>query len=314
MSLYKFEKVSKLFNSEKVLDDISLEINKGSVVGLIGRNGSGKTTTLKIMANLLIADEGNVYYNNRRITSDDNYLLSDISVFFDPERSLYWRLTGIENLKRILLLKHLKYNNEREKIEYLLKELNMFESKDDYVMNYSKGMKTKILLIACFLGSPKAILLDEPFTGLDYESKNKVIKLFTDYSKKGGTIILTEHSLVDLQRICTKMFWYEKGVIIFRGKPDEILQSIEGEGVIEVVCKDYNMFIEGINSLLLKDISIKQKDEKLYILSNNVVHDFELIKNQCDDYYFSLELHLKGFEDLYIFDKRLNGENNENLS
>ncbi len=308
MSLYKFENVSKLFTGKKVLDNISLEIDKGSVVGLIGRNGSGKTTTLKIMANLLIADEGYVYFNDRRVISDDNNLLSDISVFFDPERSLYWRLTGIENLKRILLLKHLKYNNEKEKIENLLKELDIFKNKDDYVMNYSKGMKTKILLIACFLGSPKVILLDEPFTGLDYESKNKVIKLFTDYSKKGGSIILTEHSLADLQRICTKMLWYEKGTIIFSGKPDEILQNIEGEGVIEVVCKDYNMLIERLNSLQVRDLGIKRKDDKLYILSNNVVHDFELIQNQCDDYFFSLELHLKGFEDLYIFDKRLNGE------
>ncbi len=306
--MYKFENVSKSFNSKKVLDNISLEIDKGSVVGLIGRNGSGKTTTLKIMANLLIADEGNVYFNDRQIVSDDNGMLSDISVFFDPERSLYWRLTGIENLKRILLLKHLKYSDEREKIETLLKELNIFKNKDDYIMNYSKGMKTKILLIACFLGSPKAILLDEPFAGLDYESKNKVVELFADYSKKGGTIILTEHSLIDLQRICTKLFWYEKGIIIFRGKPDEILQSIEGEGVIEVVCKDYNRFVERLSFLEIKDIKIKQKDEKLYILSNNMVHDFELIQNQCDGYFFSLELHLKGFEDLYIFDKRLNGE------
>ena len=165
--MYRFENVSVYFNDKKVLNNVSFNIKTGDVVGLIGKNGSGKTTSLKLMANLLIAEKGNVYYNDRLIKCDDTDMLSETSVFLDPERSLYWRLSAIENLKRMAVLKHLDYKKEKERIDFLLKELQIYENKDEYIMNYSKGMKTKILLISCLIGNPKVILLDEPFAGLD---------------------------------------------------------------------------------------------------------------------------------------------------
>ena len=255
------------------------------------------------MANLLIADKGNVCYNDRLVKCDDTGMLSEISVFLDPERSLYWRLSAQENLKRMAVLKHLDYKKEKEKIDFLLKELQIYENKDEYIMNYSKGMKTKILLISCLLGNPKAILLDEPFTGLDYEAKSKAVQLLSDYNKNGGTVIITEHNLLDLRRICNHFYWFEKGNIILNGTAEDILQSIPGEGVIEVICKDDTAFAEKLDNLSTHIIQVKRKDDRLYLLTNALTYDFDLIRKSCSDDIYHIEIHIKGMEDLYIFEQ-----------
>ena len=301
--MYRFENVSVSFSEKKVLNDVTFNINKGDSVGLVGKNGSGKTTSLKLMANLLIADKGVVYYNDHSIKSEDIGMLSEISVFLDPERSLYWRLSALENLKRMALLKHLDYKKEKEKIDFLLNELKIYDNKDEYIMNYSKGMKTKILLISCFLGDPGAILLDEPFTGLDYEAKSKAVQLLSEYNKNGGTVIITEHNLLDLRRICNYFFWFEKGNIILNGTTEDILQSIPGEGVIEVICKDDGAFSEKLNTLSTHIIQIKRKDDRLYLLTTAMIDDFDLIRKFCNDDIYHIEIHIKGMEDLYIFDQ-----------
>lgn len=303
--MYRFENVSVYFNDKKVLNNVSFNIKTGDVVGLIGKNGSGKTTSLKLMANLLIAEKGNVYYNDRLIKCDDTDMLSETSVFLDPERSLYWRLSAIENLKRMAVLKHLDYKKEKERIDFLLKELQIYENKDEYIMNYSKGMKTKILLISCLIGNPKVILLDEPFAGLDYEAKSKAVQLLSDYNKNGGTVIITEHNLLDLRRICNQFFWFEKGNIILNGTVEDILQSIPGEGVIEVICRDNREFAKKLDSLNTHIIQVKRKDDRLYLLTTALTYDFDLIRRSCSDDIYHIEIHIKGMEDVYIFDKEM---------
>lgn len=257
---YEFRKVYKHFNNEVILNNISFSIKAGSIVGLIGRNGSGKSTTLNLMANLLLPDKGETYFKQNIIKSDDNYLLDNISIFLDPERSLYWRLTGLENLERIIKLKDLDYQEERTKIDCLLQKLNMYEAKDKYVKDYSKGMKTKILLISCFIVDPSALLLDEPFAGLDYESQNEIMNLFKTYTKDGGTIIITEHNMIALENICDELYWFEKGNIILKGSKEELLKTISGEGVLKVFCKNREAFKNGIDNLNLNINKIKEEE------------------------------------------------------
>ena len=303
--IYSFNNVSKKFGNKSVLEDISFEIEAGKIIGLVGRNGSGKTTTLQLMSNLLLADKGKIFFDSKEIKSDDNYLLEKTSIFFDPERSLYWRLTGLENLQRIIRLRSLDYDFEMEKVYGLLKRLKMYEDRDTYVKDYSQGMKTKILLVSCFIGNPKVLLLDEPFTGLDYESKNEVISLFKEYAEKGGTVILTEHNLIDLQNMCDKIYWFDQGRIIFSDSPQSLLGSILGEGVIKVSCKDRDTFISEMEKLNLGVELIREKDNNVFILSNNLLIDFQLINDNLKNLVYRLELHLKELEDLYLFNERL---------
>ncbi len=307
--MYKFENVYKSFKGKEVLKNINLNIDRGQIIALIGRNGSGKTTSLKIMSNLLLADKGKTYFNNQLISSDDNNLLQQISVFFDPERSLYWRLSGLENLKRIASLKGVDYQKEAAKIDALLTDFGMQKNKDDYIMNYSKGMKTKILLIACFIGQPQALLLDEPFAGLDYEAKNIAIQLFLDFAKKGGTVIITEHNLIDLQRICDKLYWFEQGEIILEGTAKEMLSNIAGEGVIEILSSDTEKLLPEINSLDLNLIAVQKKDDTIYILSQNMLADFDKIRNMGSKLILNLQLHAKSLEDLYLFSDLIKSNN-----
>lgn len=257
------------------------------------------------MSNLLLPDKGEIYFNSKRVKSDDNYLLENISMFFDPERSLYWRLSGLENLERIISLRGLDYKTEIDKVNGLLKRLKMDIHKDRYIKDYSQGMKTKILLISCFIGQPQVLLLDEPFNGLDYESKNEFMYLFLDYVKSGGSIILTEHSLIDLQNICDEIYWFDQGNIVFKDSPKKILETIKGEGVIKVSCKDTRLFLLEVDKLNLSIEGIKERENNIYILSNNLLEDFKLINDNLKDLIYTLELHLKELEDLYIFNERL---------
>ena len=223
--MYRFENVSVYFNDKKVLNNVSFNIKTGDVVGLIGKNGSGKTTSLKLMANLLIAEKGNVYYNDRLIKCDDTDMLSETSVFLDPERSLYWRLSAIENLKRMAVLKHLDYKKEKERIDFLLKELQIYENKDEYIMNYSKGMKTKILLISCLIGNPKVILLDEPFAGVDPIAVEDIQNIIMQLKERGLGILITDHNVRETLRITERAYIMAEGTILIAGTGQEIANN-----------------------------------------------------------------------------------------
>ena len=149
------------------------------------------------------------------------------------------------------------------------------------------------------------ILLDEPFAGLDYEAKSKAVQLLSDYNKNGGTVIITEHNLLDLRRICNQFFWFEKGNIILNGTAEDILQSIPGEGVIEVICRDNREFSKKLDSLNTHIIQVKRKDDRLYLLTTALTYDFDLIRRSCSDDIYHIEIHIKGMEDVYIFDKEM---------
>lgn len=303
--LYKLEDISQEYNNRKILNNINMEIKSGRRIGLVGKNGSGKTTTLKIMANLLLPQTGNVYFNSKPIDLDDVDMLKKIRVFLDPERSLYWWLTGLENLKRILKLRNIKYKSEEEKINNLLKRLDLYKDKDKEIKDYSKGMKAKLLLISCFLGNPEVLLLDEPFEGLDYRSRLEVINILNEYNKKGATIILTGHNLLDLQTFCDKLYWFEAGEIILRGNPKEIIDTIPGEGVIKINSGDIDRLFTSLKNDGYKYINIKVYDSYMLILTNNMLEDFKNIEKKYDDLIDRMELHIKGLEDLYYFSEEV---------
>ncbi|MDO5734481.1 MAG: ABC transporter ATP-binding protein [Eubacteriales bacterium] len=303
ISCFEFKNVSKSFADKIVLDDVSLTIPKGSSLCFVGGNGSGKTTALKLCANLLLPDSGEVYFDGEVVKVDDIRLQSKIGAFFNPERSLYWRLSGWENVLRTIELKKANRSKEIEAANDLFRLLELEEAKHKQVGTYSKGMKAKILFINAMISDPEVIILDEPFEGLDVQTRRTVINMLSTLQKKGKTILLTAHNLLEMQNFSSHVCWFDEGRIRYIGSPEELIKSIPGQGVVEVYTQKAEIYIGIMRKDKLDYIDLVQDEDILRILTDDLTGTFNYFEKIIDATYERLELHAKGLEDVYVFYK-----------
>ncbi|MFA4669305.1 ABC transporter ATP-binding protein [Pyrococcus kukulkanii] len=189
----ELKEVWKGFNDTHVLKDVSLKIREGEFVVIAGENGSGKSTLLKIISGLLIPDKGEVRVFDYEMVREWKKASKILGVVLANERSLYWKLTGMENLEVFAGLYGVK--NWREKAEYLLKRLGLEDAKDKLVEEYSTGMRKKLLLAKALIHDPKVLLLDEVLNGLDPRAVTEVISFLRELNSRGVTIVLVSHIL-----------------------------------------------------------------------------------------------------------------------
>ncbi|MFA4719599.1 ATP-binding cassette domain-containing protein [Pyrococcus kukulkanii] len=189
----ELKEVWKGFNDTHVLKDVNLKIREGEFVVIAGENGSGKSTLLKIISGLLIPDKGEVRVFDYEMVREWKKASKILGVVLANERSLYWKLTGMENLEVFAGLYGVK--NWREKAEYLLKRLGLEDAKDKLVEEYSTGMRKKLLLAKALIHDPKVLLLDEVLNGLDPRAVTEVISFLRELNSRGVTIVLVSHIL-----------------------------------------------------------------------------------------------------------------------
>lgn len=196
------KKLTKKFNEKEIIKNINLTIYEKSIVGIIGRNGSGKTVLLKIISGLYFQNSGTIEYNEKNDINEDYGILID-SGFLDNE-------TGFENLKNLALLKNQVSQNE---IIDILKWARLDPFDKTKYKNYSTGMKQKLKIAQAVMEKPKIIILDEPFNGLDQKSvdyfRNEILKL----KEQGATIILTSHYKEDIEKLCDVVYQINEGKI-----------------------------------------------------------------------------------------------------
>ncbi|WP_175059851.1 ABC transporter ATP-binding protein [Thermococcus sp. 2319x1] len=188
--------VSKSFGNIEVLKNINLRIREGDFAVIAGENGSGKTTLLKVMTGLLIPDEGKVRVLGFDVSKDWKKLSKHIGVALANERSLYWKLTGLENLETFAGLYGVK-KGKKQALE-ILEKLNLVHVKDKLVEEYSSGMRRKLLLAKATIHNPKILFLDEILNGLDPKSYLEIIEFLEELNQNGITIVLISHVLHDL--------------------------------------------------------------------------------------------------------------------
>lgn len=301
---FDFRNISKFYGSKCVLDDITITIPVGANFCFIGKNGSGKTTALKLCANLLLPDKGKMYFKGRCIGNDDISMQSRIGAFINPERSLYWRLTGWENVERTIFLKDGDYNEKIKQAKDLFLLFDLEKDKKKLVGLYSKGMKAKLLLINALIGDPDVLLLDEPFEGLDLPTRRKVIDILKILNKRGKTIIMTAHNLVEMQNFTSDVCWFDQGKVAFMGSPEKLIATIPGQGVIEIYSQRLELFEAIVSGMGSKIISCDKEEDVLRILTHDLTGTFNDFKKNIDSAYERLELHVKGIEDVYTFYKK----------
>lgn len=218
--------LSKSYGGKKVLDNISFQLKKGDIVGYLGKNGSGKTTTINILVGLLKYDSGTVSMLDCDISKEYNKLYGKVGIMFD-ENGLYNKMTVKQNLDYFVKLFKVDTRKNKSFITELYKEMDYENIKDIQVSKLSKGMKRMVALVRTLMMWPELLILDEPFDGIDIENRSSFIKLIKKYYQaKKPAIILTSHVMADIEELANRIMILKDNKIIV----DETMESFKSEG------------------------------------------------------------------------------------
>lgn len=209
---------------------LNLEVKEGDLFAFIGHNGAGKSTTIKSIAGILPFDEGEIYINGISVKDDPVTCKKQIA-YIPDNPDLYESLTGIQYLNFIGDVFKVDENTRKNLIEKYAKEFELYNDLNNLVSSYSHGMKQKLALISAFMHSPKLLILDEPFVGLDPKAAFHVKKTMTEFCQNGGAIFFSTHVLEVAEKLCNKIAIVQKGKLIATGLMDEVTKDASLEEV-----------------------------------------------------------------------------------
>ena len=233
----EIKNLNKQYNNILAVKNINLKINKGSIVGLLGPNGCGKTTTIGMILGLIKPSSGTVFINNQNIENENNRtkILEKVN-FISPYVELPKKLTVEENLK--VYGRMYGVNNLQDKISDLMKELNLFEFKKRKTGELSSGQKNRVSLAKALINEPEILLLDDPTASLDPDVGDYSRTYLENFaSKKGTTILLASHNMNEVERLCNEVMMMKNGEIIDKGKSVELIDKHGRKNLEEVFLK-----------------------------------------------------------------------------
>ncbi|WP_460288193.1 ABC transporter ATP-binding protein [Clostridium sp. CTA-7] len=274
---------SREYVIKKAVDNISFEINDGEIVGYIGANGAGKSTTIKMMTGILTPTSGNISINGLIPYEDREKNAKNIGVVFGQRTQLWWDLPLSETFSLLKDIYEVNDNDYMERMGFLSEVLDINDFILSPVRTLSLGQRMRADLAAALLHNPKIIYLDEPTIGLDVVVKEKVRSAIKEINKKyETTIILTTHDLNDIEELCNRIIIIDNGIKIYDGSLKEIKDNYGYITTIEVQVKNLNGYNEfNINNELnISDdnLNMESQDNKIIIRFNrNVITQAEII-------------------------------------
>ena len=228
-------KLSKVYNTKEAVKDISFKIDKNEIIGILGPNGCGKTTTIGMILGLLKPSKGKVLINGIEVEIKRVDLLNNLN-FISPYIELPKKLTVRQNLEIYARLYDVK--NLKTKIDYLTEKLRLSEIIDRVTGELSSGQKNRVSLAKSIINDPSVLLLDEPTASLDPETGDFVRKFIEKISKeKKMSILLASHNMDEVKRLCKNVLMMNNGVIIDKGTPDDLILKHGKKNLEEVFLK-----------------------------------------------------------------------------
>ncbi len=229
----EFKNVSKTFGDRTAVQDLSFMVRPGEIYGLIGPNGSGKTTTLKMIAGLYRPTSGNITVQGNDVTEASTKAREHLG-YVPDEPMAYDRLTGREFLQFVGELFGMDRALRDERIDSLLGEFGIQDLAGALFGSYSRGTKQKISMIAAFLHGPELIMIDEPMVGLDPASARTVKRMLVEFAGNGGAVLLSTHTLSTADEICGKIGLLKGGKLAAEGTKKQLLRRAKIEkGTVE---------------------------------------------------------------------------------
>ena len=227
------QEITKVFGNRKVLDNITLDVKKGEIFGLLGPSGAGKTTLIKILTGQLRAEGGNSVINgldSRKLTGKD---YRSFGIMMD-DFGVYERLSCFDNLKIFARI----YGIGNDKIHEALEAVGLADAKKTPAANLSKGMRSRLRLARVFMIDPEVLFLDEPTSGLDPATADEIQKMILAEKEKGKTVFLTTHTMSEAEKLCDHIALLNEGHIIEYGAPDEICRRYNHKKKITIHLTD----------------------------------------------------------------------------
>ena len=280
----KVENVSKHFGSKLAVDNINFEINEPGVFGLLGTNGAGKSTTIRMILGILKKDSGNITWNGKAVER------KNINFGYLPEeRGIYPKTKIYEQLIFFAELKGMKKEDACKEIDYWMKRLKVEEYKNMTAEKLSKGNQQKIQFIISILHNPELIILDEPFSGLDPVNTELLKNVILELIKKGTYIIMSSHQMHSIEEFASDVLILDKGKTVLQGNLKEIKEQYPANKLLLNVNENVDELIKKLgieiynskNNEYVLNISGEEEGYKLFDLlaqKNIKVQKFEIMK------------------------------------
>lgn len=265
--------LTKSYGKLKALNNLNLEVRQGQVFGILGPNGSGKTTTLGIILDVLHADEGEFLWFGEKATADHRKRIGAIL----EEPIFYPYLSAADNLKITASIKKISY----DKIEEVLEVVDLLHRKKDKFKTYSYGMRQRLAIAGALLSDPEVLILDEPTNGLDPKGIAEIREIIIKIASRGITILLASHMLDEVQKVCSDVAILRKGKLLASGSVEEVLHDSK---TIETSADDLQR-LESTLLLIDKVKTVKPENGKLI-----VTVDDEMTTEQLNQMLFDKEV------------------------
>jgi len=240
--VFGFLRSTKTTNSFKENDNVTLALNQvnikvrpGELFGLLGPNGSGKTTMIKCLSTILIPDEGTAIINGFDIKKETSMVRASLGMVVGGERTLYWKLTARDNLMYFASLYKMQKKLARKRVEELLENFQLSNRADERLEDYSTGMRQKVAIARALLHDPPILLLDEPTLGLDPSFSRQLRYQIKELSKKHGkTVLLTTHYMDEADQLCDRVAFINNGNIVAVDTPNKLKEKVKETELVEV--------------------------------------------------------------------------------
>lgn len=235
--MIKFKNVTKVYNKTiKAVNNVSFEVRGGEIVGFTGPNGSGKTTTIKMLTGILPPDKGEIKINGFDIKKNMIQAKSSIGYIADSP-DMFLRLKGIEFLNFIADVYKVSDDDRKKRVSELAERFELTDALSSPMMSYSHGMRQKLMVIAALVHNPPVWILDEPMTGLDPKSSYELKEMMREHAKKGNAVFFSTHVLEVAEKLCDKVIIIKKGNLLYDGT----LENLESQHLNQTL---ENIFLE----------------------------------------------------------------------
>ncbi|PKR84422.1 ABC transporter ATP-binding protein [Heyndrickxia camelliae] len=268
--------LSKSFGETKAVQNLSITLEKGQVLGLLGRNGAGKTTTIKMILGLQTPNQGEITWDGSSLDR------SKVSIGYLPEeRGLYLKSKINEQLRYFGELEGMSRKQADDAIDYWLEKLEISNYKMKKANELSKGNQQKIQLIATLMHNPELIILDEPFSGLDPVNANLLTTIIEEQITAGKTVILSSHRMEQIENFCEQICLMKEGKAIVQGRLNEIKQnygysnlSLSSNKTIETALSEWNIPFETKHADVV--IRVRNDKEAIQLLNRFEAHSIPI--------------------------------------
>jgi lipopolysaccharide export system ATP-binding protein len=218
--------LKKCYKKRTVVQDVSIEVGSGEVVGLLGPNGAGKTTCFYMVVGLVACDGGDVYIDDKKITHLPIHQRAKLGVSYLPqEASVFRKLTVIENIKAVLELQKMKPDEIELRAQRLLEELHITHIRNSSAASLSGGERRRVEIARALSTNPRFILLDEPFAGVDPIAVLDIQKIIHFLKERNIGVLITDHNVRETLGICDHAYILNEGSVLASGRPDEIIYN-----------------------------------------------------------------------------------------